>query len=119
VGPESLPFTLPVALGGIDFLRARLFTCHWHNTTLGNHSFQAYMAPWDVFKLRLLHYTALLISFGLLWPWVKIHNYRYTLESIDLATLSSLDDLTSTASTQHSGTVGDSVTDFLDIEIGL
>ena len=119
VGPEILPFTLPLALGGLDFIRARLFTSHWNGTTLGKHGFRAYMAPWDVFKLRLLHYAATICSFGLLWPWVKVHNHRFLLESIDLATCSNLDDLKSASLVKHNGTVGDSVTDFLDIEIGL
>lgn len=120
VGPEILPFTLPLALGGLDFLSARLFTTHWNGTTLGRHTFQAYMAPWDVFKLRLLHYAALTASLGLLWPWVKIHNHTFKLECIDFAPASDLGDLTAASSaTPNATALGDAATDFLDLEIGL
>jgi len=120
VGPEILPFTLPVALGGLDFIRARLFTHHWNGTTLGHHAFRAYMAPWDVFKMRMLHYAAMIVSFGLLWPWVKINNHTFMLECLDFAPQSDLADLTADApGARHTGSIGDSAADFLDIEIGI
>ena len=120
VGPEILPFMVPVALGGLDFLSARLFTAHWNGTTLGQHTFHAYMAPWDVFKLRLVHTAALTFSLGLLWPWVKIHNHIFKLDCLDFAPAADLGDLTATRS-DSSGTsaLGDSASDFLDLDIGL
>lgn len=120
VGPQILPFMLPVALGGIDFIRARLFTCLWNGTTLGSHSCQAYMAPWDVFKLRLLHYAAIVFSLGLLWPWVKIHNHVFRLECIDLVPVSDLGEIGAPARAARSGgALGEAASDFLDFEIGL
>lgn len=45
-GPQLLPYMIPVALFGIDFLRARIFTWQWNGTTIGGHACQAYMPAW-------------------------------------------------------------------------
>lgn len=118
--PSVLPFTIPIALFGVDFLRARLFTAHWNGTTLGPHAVRAYMSAKELFQLRLVHTCATLFSFGLLWPWVKIHRHRFTLECLEIAPAGPLEDLAaSTADTRRTGAFGEAASDYLNLEIGL
>jgi uncharacterized membrane protein YjgN (DUF898 family) len=120
VGPEIWPFTLLLALGGIDFLRARLFTFHWNGTAIGGHAINAYMAPWDVFRLRLLNAAAMTFSLGLLWPWMQVHNRIFMLSCLDFAPASSLGDLTAgDRSRDRTDALADSVSDFFNLDIGL
>ncbi len=107
----------PLAYLGVIFMRARLFSYYWNTTTLGPHSFRAYMRARDLLGLQLLNSLVVACTFGLMWPWAAVRTVKFQLESIDVVPGGSLDTFVAEAQPPVSA-IGEAAGDFLDFDLG-
>jgi uncharacterized membrane protein YjgN (DUF898 family) len=73
------------------WLEARAAILTWRHTLLGELRFDCAWRARELLGLRLIHGLALLLSLGLLWPWVRIREVRYRLGRIRVSPLHALD----------------------------
>lgn len=90
----------------------------WKNNQLGSISFESTLKAGRLIWLRLSNIAAIIFSFGLLIPWAKIRRARYMLDNLSVVTEGNLDGFISAVETDESA-IGDTATDFFDLEIGL
>jgi len=101
-----------------QYLYTRVTNYCWANSRLGSVSFQSTLEAQDLLWIRLTNMVAIIFSMGLLIPWAKVRRTRYILENLTVISHAGLDDFAAGAEPETSA-VGDSATDFFDIEIGL
>jgi uncharacterized membrane protein YjgN (DUF898 family) len=102
---------------GAMYLRARLFTYCWHNTTLGPHSFIASMRARDLIGLQLVNMLVTGLTFGLAWPWAAVRAARFQLSCLHVVRGGDLDAFVG-ESQPAPGAIGEAAGDFLDFDIG-
>lgn len=108
---------VPLAYLGTIFLRARLFSYHWSNTTIGPHAFRACLRARDLLFTQLLNTLVVALTFGLLWPWAAVRLARLQIESIDVVPGGSFDTFVAESQPPVSA-IGEAAGDFLDFDIG-
>lgn len=96
------PLVLLLLLGiGMTVVLATVWSCwleaaaarlSWRSIQLGPLRFHCTWAAMELLKLRLTNSMALLFSFGLAWPWVRIRSSRYRLSRILVSPAGALDD---------------------------
>jgi uncharacterized membrane protein YjgN (DUF898 family) len=102
---------------GAMYLRARLFTYTWHNTTLGSHTFAASMRARDLIGLQVVNLLVTAITFGLAWPWAAVRTARFQLGCLQVVRCGDLDAFVG-ESQPAPGAIGEAAGDFLDFDIG-
>ena len=102
---------------GTCFLRARIFSCVWSQTSVGPHRFSAAMRARDLMGLQIVNLLVTVLTLGLAWPWVAVRTARFQLTRIALLPGGSLDDFVG-SSQPEPGALGDAAGDFLDVDIG-
>ena len=107
----------PLAYVGAIYLRARLFGYHWTHTTIGPHSFRAYMRARDLLGLQLLNSLVVTLTFGLMWPWAAVRTAQFQLERIEVLPGGNLDTFVAEAQPPVSA-IGEVAGDFLDFDLG-
>lgn len=115
--PFLFMVSLPVAYVGTIFLRARLFSYHWTHTSVGPHSFRAYMRARDLLGLQLLNSLVVGLTFGLMWPWAAVRAAKFQLEHIDVMPNGDLDAFVAEAQPPVNA-IGDVASDFMDFDLG-
>jgi uncharacterized membrane protein YjgN (DUF898 family) len=115
--PLLFMVSLPVAYLGTVFLRARLFSYHWTQTSVGPHSFRAYMRVRELLGLQLLNALVVVVTCGLLWPWAAVRTVKFQLEHIDVVPNGNIDTFVAAAN-PPAGAVGDVASDFMDFDLG-
>jgi uncharacterized membrane protein YjgN (DUF898 family) len=109
--------SIPVAYVGTIFLRARLFSYHWTQTSIGPHTFQAYMRARDLLGLQLLNSLVVSLTFGLMWPWAAVRTAKFQLDHIEMMPGGDLDTFVAEAQPPV-GAIGDVASDFMDFDLG-
>jgi uncharacterized membrane protein YjgN (DUF898 family) len=117
VAPLLILAGIPIAYAGTIFLRARLFSYYWTHTTVGPHSFQAYIRARDLLGLQLLNTLVVSVSFGLMWPWAAVRTVKFQLDHIDLVPAGDLDTFVAEAQPPV-GALGEAAGDFMDFDLG-
>ncbi len=101
-----------------QYIYARITNYCWENSTLGNVTFSSTMRARDLMIIRVTNILALVISFGLLYPWTKIRRSRYVLHKLQLQVAGGLDVFMARNEQDQTG-LGEAALDFFDFEIGL
>ena len=83
--------SIPLLLVWSCWLEARAAILTWRCTHLGELRFSCAWRARDLIRLRLLHRLALVFSFGLAWPWVRIRETRYRLRRISVSPATALE----------------------------
>ncbi len=105
-------------VGVRSYLQAALGNLIWNNATLGEHRFQSTLKVSSLLWINFVNTLAIVFSFGLMIPWATIRSLRYRIENISLIAHGSLDDIAA-AESQKLGAVGEEISDFFDVDIGL
>lgn len=118
---ELLAF-LPVALlAAIWFIVRPYLTTHisnhvYGNTKIGKIDFSCNFAYWSVFWLLATNFILLVVSFGLLTPFVRVRNARFYADRISANSSGGLDEFVAGA-TQKAGATGNELSEVFDIDI--
>jgi uncharacterized membrane protein YjgN (DUF898 family) len=105
-------------VGARSYLQTAIGNLIWNNASLGEHRFQSTLKFSDMLWINFINTLAIVFSFGLLIPWAAIRSLRYRLENVSLVAHGSLDEIAA-AEAQKSGAVGEEISDFFDVDIGL
>ncbi len=101
-----------------QYLFVRLTNYSWHHSKLGAIYFKSDLQVKNLVWIRITNIIAIICSVGLLAPWAKVRRARYILSKLSLVSYCPLDEFTAATGGEESA-VGDSATDFFDLEIGL
>jgi len=101
-----------------QYLHARLTNYCWDRTNLGSLRFESTLEAQQLLWIRLTNILAIILSAGLLIPWAKVRRAQYIFDNLTVIADAGLDDFTAAVGSDEAA-VGDSATDFFDIEIGL
>lgn len=113
------PLLLVVFFSVQQYLYGKFMNYCWSETKMGQLRFSCTLNVWRLIWIRISNLFAIIFSIGLLMPWAKIRRTRYTLENITVITEGSLDTFTASIGPDEQSAIGDSATDFFDIDIGL
>jgi uncharacterized membrane protein YjgN (DUF898 family) len=105
-------------IGARSYLQAAVGNLIWNNASLGQHRFQSTLKISSLLWINLVNTLAIVFSFGLMIPWATIRSLRYRIENISLVAHGSLDDIAA-AESQKLGAMGEEISDFFDVDIGL
>jgi uncharacterized membrane protein YjgN (DUF898 family) len=101
-----------------QYLEARLANYCWGCTSVGAVRFSSTLKARRLALIYITNIIASIFSLGLLIPWAKVRRTRYVLESLTITTRGGLDNFTASID-QDVNSLGDTATDFFDLEIGL
>ncbi len=101
-----------------QFLFARLTNYCWDRTSVEGLCFSSSLNVGNLLWLRLTNLLGIIFSLGLLIPWARVRRARYLVESLTLFSDRSLDTFTAAEQSAESA-IGEAVTGFFDIDIGL
>lgn len=103
----------------VVFNDVTLFNLKWNKTKIANIQFRSQLKYIPMLRLYLTNILAILFSFGLLIPWAKIRVTRYRLESLSI--MCSPEELNGFTSNKEQaiGALGEELSDFLDVDIGM
>jgi uncharacterized membrane protein YjgN (DUF898 family) len=101
-----------------QYVQARITNYCWAQSHVGWLRFESTLKARRLFWIRFTNIFAILFSLGLLIPWAKVRRTRYILDNIAVKTYRSLDAFAAAPDDDISA-VGDTATDFFDLEIGL
>lgn len=101
-----------------QYIQARITNYCWAQTHIGWLRFESTLMARRLFWIRFTNIFAILFSLGFLIPWAKVRRTRYILDNLAVKTYRSLDAFAA-APDEEVGAVGDTATDFFDLEIGL
>ena len=101
-----------------QYFYARLNNYCWNQFHLGAIRFESTLKARELMWIRLTNILSILFSFGIMIPWAKIRRTRYILDNLTVIADGSLDNFTAATESDISA-IGDTATDFFDIEIGL
>ncbi len=113
------PLLLVVFFSVQQYLYGKFMNYCWGETKMGQLRFRCTLNIWKLIWIRISNLFAIIFSIGLLVPWAKIRRTRYTLENITIITEGSLDTFTASTGSDEQSAIGDTATDFFDIDIGL
>lgn len=101
-----------------QFIYARIMNHCWESTRIGAIRFKCALSAWRLIVIRITNILAIIVTAGLLAPWAKVRRIRYILDSITVIAVGGLERFTAVVEPDVSA-LGDSATDFFDIDIGL
>lgn len=90
----------------------------WSNLVIGNSRFESTLHAGRMIKLYLSNALAILMSLGLLIPWVRIRMTRYRLDHITLWAVGDLDEFIASQQSEVSA-AGEEISEFFDIDVGI
>ena len=117
-GGIALVAVLPLYLLFAAYRDAAVGRLTYNHTTLGTLRFGCGWTAWGLFKLYLVNSFAIVLSVGLLLPWVSIRTARYQLEGLSLRPADELDAFVAAAQ-QEVSALGDEAGDLLGFDFGL
>ena len=100
------------------FVYVKLANYCFDSTTLGNVKVKSDYKTKGLLWIRISNIPAILFSVGLLAPWAMIRTFRYKTENVTVFSDGSIDRFTA-ADGEDVSAIGDSASDFFDMEIGL
>ena len=116
------PLAIPVALALYLFLFAyysvKTTNLQYNSTRLAAHRFKANLEIKEYLVLVVTNSLATAVTLGLFHPWAKIRSLRYHLSHLCLITSGDIDTFIAAEQKQVSA-VGEGMSDFFDIDIGL
>ena len=125
---SQLASMLPMLIGGLfyilflvgarSYMQAAIGNLIWNNASLGEHRFQSTLKFSKLLKINFTNTLAIIFSFGLMVPWAAVRSLRYRMENVSLVAHGSLDDIAA-AEAQKSSAMGEEISDFFDVDIGL
>ena len=111
-------FAAVLLIQGIaEYLKARISNYTWSVTRLGRVRFSSTLKARELFWIQVTNIMAILVSLGFLIPWAKVRRLRYVLANTGVLVPGTLDEFAA-AMEQEDNALGDSATDFFDLEIG-
>ncbi len=101
-----------------QYLYARLSNYSFDHTTLGQVRFVSSLRARRLAFIQVTNLLAIISTAGLAFPWAKIRRTRYILENLQVLTDRGLDQFVA-ASDEDVTALGETATDFFDIDMGL
>ncbi|MBN2298135.1 MAG: DUF898 family protein [Deltaproteobacteria bacterium] len=108
-------------LGGTliqQYIHARLTNYCWNESRIGQVKFRSSLKARNLFWIQFTNILAMIFSLGLLIPWAKIRKSRYVFDNMMVIATRGFDEFTAETEPEITA-LGDSATDFFDLEIGL
>jgi uncharacterized membrane protein YjgN (DUF898 family) len=103
--------------GIAEYLKARISNYTWSVTRLGRVRFTSTLKARELFWIQITNIMAILVSLGFLIPWAKVRRLRYVLANTGVLVPGTLDEFAAAMEVENNA-LGDSATDFFDLEIG-
>ncbi len=116
---ESGPLgSLVVGLVVFAYLKAEVTNFIWSNATLGKHRFGSYLDLNGMIWLYVSNALAIVLSLGLLIPWVTIRTVRYRLYNFILLAAGDLDKFVASQQKEVPA-AGEEAGEFFDVDVGI
>jgi uncharacterized membrane protein YjgN (DUF898 family) len=101
-----------------QYLYARLSNYSFEHAALGRVRFVSCLKARQLALIQVTNLLAIICTAGLAFPWAKVRRTRYILENLTVVTSSGLDEFTE-AQDDDVAALGETATDFFDIDMGL
>ncbi len=111
-------FYLLTIVGSRTYLQAATGNLIWNNASMGEHRFQSTLKFSTLLWLGLTNAFAIIFSVGLLIPWATIRSMRYRLHNTSLVAHGDLDSIAA-GQQQQTGAIGEEISNFFDLDMGL
>jgi uncharacterized membrane protein YjgN (DUF898 family) len=108
---------VPLAIVGTFYFRSRMFNYMWSHTTLAGTSFEPSMRARDLLLLHVVNSIVTALTLGFLHPWAAVRNYKFHVDSLQIAPAGDLDAFVAAAHPPGSA-IGEAADDFFDFDIG-
>ncbi|MDH5694581.1 MAG: YjgN family protein, partial [Gammaproteobacteria bacterium] len=114
-------FTLPVYIVYLlvyAYWTTAINNAVWNSAKLGEHEFRSSLSFLYMAWLYASNSLAIMFSFGLLVPWVKVRTARYRLSQLVLLPKGDVDEFIAQAQ-QETNAIGEEIGEVMDMDIGL
>lgn len=116
--PLAVPAALALYLYLFAFYSVKTTNLQFNSSQLAAHRFKADLRIKEYLALVVTNSLATALTLGLFYPWAKIRTLRYKFSRLSLITSGDLDTFIAGEQKQV-GSVGEEMSDFFDIDIGL
>jgi len=116
--PLAVPAALALYLYLFAFYSVKTTNLQFNSSQLAAHRFKANLRIKEYLALVVTNSLATALTLGLFYPWAKIRTLRYKFSRLSLITSGDLDTFIAGEQKQV-GSVGEEMSDFFDIDIGL
>ena len=116
--PLAVPAALALYLYLFAFYSVKTTNLQFNSSQLAAHRFKANLRIKEYLALVVTNSLATAFTLGLFYPWAKIRTLRYKFSRLSLITSGDLDTFIAGEQKQV-GSVGEEMSDFFDIDIGL
>jgi len=112
-----VPLLVAVAVAGLAWLSFMAYRhrYYWSHTSFGTARFRSTMTAGKLFAQSITNLLLLVVTLGLAFPWVIVRNAKFALANVGL--VGSLDLAGILQDAQAAGTAGESLADFLNVDI--
>ncbi|MGD8338007.1 MAG: YjgN family protein [Desulfobacterales bacterium] len=116
--PLSVPAALALYLYLFALYSVKTTNLQFNSSQLAEHRFKANLRVKEYLALVVTNSLATALTLGLFYPWAKIRTLRYKFSRLSLITSGDIDTFIA-GEQKHVGSVGEEMSDFFDIDIGL
>jgi uncharacterized membrane protein YjgN (DUF898 family) len=116
--PLAVPAVLALYLYLFALYSVKTTNLQFNSSQLAEHRFKANLRVKEYLALVVTNSLATALTLGLFYPWAKIRTLRYKFSRLSLITSGDIDTFIAGEQKQV-GTVGEEMSDFFDIDIGL
>jgi len=99
------------------YVQVKLFNLFFDSVTLGEHEFRASLTVGRMLWLQLSNLLAIIVTFGLFYPWAKVRMAKYRLEQLSFVAATDLDSFTA-AQSENISAMGDEIGEAFAVEVG-
>lgn len=118
LSPLAVPAALALYLYLFAFYSVKTTNLQFNSSQLAKHRFKANLRVKEYLALVVTNSLATALTLGLFYPWAKIRTLRYKFSRLSLITSGDIDTFIAGEQKQV-GSVGEEMSDFFDIDIGL
>jgi len=118
IAPLAVPAGLALYLFLFAFYSVKTTNLQYNSSQLAAHRFKAGLRIKEYLALVVTNSLATALTLGLFHPWAKIRTLRYHLSRLSLTTSGDIDTF-SAGEQEKIGSMGEEMSDFFDIDIGL
>jgi uncharacterized membrane protein YjgN (DUF898 family) len=116
--PLAVPAALALYLYLFAFYSVKTTNLQFNSSRLAVHRFKANLRIKEYLALVVTNSLATALTLGLFYPWAKIRTLRYKFSRLSLITSGDIDTFIA-GEQKHVGSVGEEMSNFFDIDIGL
>jgi len=116
--PLAVPAALALYLYLFALYSVKTTNLQFNSSQLAEHRFKANLRVKEYLALVVTNSLATALTLGLFYPWAKIRTLRYKFSRLSLITSGDIDTFIAGEQKQV-GSVGEEMSDFFDIDIGL